>query len=416
MSEIEIPKGWKLKKLNEICSKITDGAHKTPTYVNDGAPFLRVTDIHDKIIDWKSVKRIPLSEHLELIKRCKPEFGDVLYSKNGTIGISKVVDWKDEFSTFVSLALLKPKKEIINSYFLKLFLDSSIAIKQATKRSKNATVTNLHLEEIREIEIPIPSIETQKKIVQKLDDVLGQLEEKKKGVSELQSIKLKNLKYLSDNFMSYIISKFIPIESYPAYWKSVTLSDIFLIINQKWQPNSKSANLNYIGLENIESNTGKLVNFLPTNSLKIKSSKTHFLKKHVLYGKLRPYLNKILLPTFDGVCSTDILVLEPKSIVLREFLAYFLRSSHVLSKMTQLMYGTKMPRVKIQDLEKLRLGLPSKEEQEKIIRKIQRSENHIHTIKESITTSIEQQEKTLEYLKYLQSSILDKAFSGKLVN
>ena len=56
------------------------------------------------------------------------------------------------------------------------------------------------------------------------------------------------------------------------------------------------------------------------------------------------------------------------------------------------------------------------EEQEKIIRKIQRSENHIHTIKESITTSIEQQEKTLEYLKYLQSSILDKAFSGKLVN
>ena len=251
MSEIEIPKGWKLKKLNEICSKITDGAHKTPTYVNDGAPFLRVTDIHDKIIDWKSVKRIPLSEHLELIKRCKPEFGDVLYSKNGTIGISKVVDWKDEFSTFVSLALLKPKKEIINSYFLKLFLDSSIAIKQATKRSKNATVTNLHLEEIREIEIPIPSIETQKKIVQKLDDVLGQLEEKKKGVSELQSIKLKNLKYLSDNFMSYIISKFIPIESYPAYWKSVTLSDIFLIINQKWQPNSKSANLNYIGLENI---------------------------------------------------------------------------------------------------------------------------------------------------------------------
>ena len=80
------------------------------------------------------------------------------------------------------------------------------------------------------------------------------------------------------------------------------------------------------------------------------------------------------------------------------------------------MYGTKMPRVKIQDLEKLRLGLPSKEEQEKIIRKIQRSENHIHTIRESITTSIEQQEKTLEYLKYLQSSILDKAFSGKLVN
>jgi len=164
---------WKIEKLNSICEQITDGAHHTPTYVYTGIPFLRVTDIHEDEINWDRVKKIPKSEHEELIKRCRPEFGDVLYSKNGTIGISKVIDWQEEFSIFVSLALLKPKKEIILSHYLKYFLDSDYAKKQALKRSKTATVTNLHLEEIREIEIPLPSKNEQKDIVNKIHQSLN---------------------------------------------------------------------------------------------------------------------------------------------------------------------------------------------------------------------------------------------------
>jgi len=167
------PIHWKIQRLDDVCERITDGAHKTPTYINEGIPFLRVKDIHEKNIDWNKTRKIPVSEHMELTKRCKPEFGDILYSKNGTIGISKVVDWKREFSIFVSLALLKPKKEILNPYFLKYFLDSDIAIEQATQRSKTATVTNLHLEEIREVKIPIPTLSEQKIIVNKIEKKLS---------------------------------------------------------------------------------------------------------------------------------------------------------------------------------------------------------------------------------------------------
>ena len=79
MSEtVQIPKGWELKKLSEVSNKITDGAHKTPTYVKEGIPFLRVTDIKNKDINWDTVKRIPKNEHEELIKRSKPEFEDIL--------------------------------------------------------------------------------------------------------------------------------------------------------------------------------------------------------------------------------------------------------------------------------------------------------------------------------------------------
>ncbi len=73
---------------------------------------------------------------------------------------------------------------------------------------------------------------------------------------------------------------------------------------------------NYIGLENIESNTGQLVNFSETSGDGIKSNKFQFTKEHILYGKLRPYLNKVYLPNFTGVCSTDIIPIKPDSNLL----------------------------------------------------------------------------------------------------
>lgn len=152
-------------RLADACSNVTDGAHKTPTYVADGVPFLRVTDIQSICIDWDQVKRIPEHEHAELCQRCKPEPGDVLLSKNGTIGITKVIDWDIEFSIFVSLCLLKPKP-IIRSEYLKLMVESPHAARQLFLRVKQGTVKNLHLEEIRECRIPVPDGDTQRSIVE----------------------------------------------------------------------------------------------------------------------------------------------------------------------------------------------------------------------------------------------------------
>jgi type I restriction enzyme S subunit len=147
--------------LDEVCTKITDGAHFTPTYVDEGVPFLRVTDLHSDEVDWARAKRIPVAEHEELCKRCKPERGDVLYSKNGTIGIPKLVTWDKTFSIFVSLALLKPDPSMLRGEYLESFLGTPLALNQAMGRSKTGTVTNLHLVEIRKLKIPLPSLDVQ---------------------------------------------------------------------------------------------------------------------------------------------------------------------------------------------------------------------------------------------------------------
>ena len=152
-----MPIEWEFRTFQSITHKIIDGAHHTPTYTSQGIPFLRVTDVQCNEIDLEEVKRISVEEHQELIKRCKPERGDILYSKNGTVGIPKIVDWDWEFSVFVSLALIKPNHEMIDNNFLALLLDSWVIREQINRRSKQGTVINLHLEEIREFDIPIPS-------------------------------------------------------------------------------------------------------------------------------------------------------------------------------------------------------------------------------------------------------------------
>ena len=185
----KIPQDWNLEKLNFLANKITDGAHFTPTYVSEGIPFLRVTDLKSKDILNSDIKFIPESEHIELIKRCKPEYGDILYSKNGTIGLTRLVDWEWEFSIFVSLCLIKPKIEIIDKNYLKYYLESNMVLNQIRIRSKQGTVTNLHLEEIRDFFVTVPPLAEQKQIAEILstvDNKLENLKEKKQSFEELK--------------------------------------------------------------------------------------------------------------------------------------------------------------------------------------------------------------------------------------
>lgn len=160
----EVPRHWRVSKLKYLVEQVVDGAHFTPTYVNEGIPFLRVTDIHKEKINLDEVKRIPRQEHQELIKRCRPQKGDVLLSKNGTIGVPKLIDWDWDFSIFVSLCLIKIKKGILDSKFLVPFLKSRALQEQIFGLIKQSTVINLHLDKIENFWVCIPSLAEQKLI------------------------------------------------------------------------------------------------------------------------------------------------------------------------------------------------------------------------------------------------------------
>jgi type I restriction enzyme S subunit len=158
------PYNWKMTYLENICKKITDGTHQKPTYVDLGIRFLSVKNITQGYFDFSEVKYITQAEHKELIKRCKPEKNDILYTKVGVnYGIAEVVDVDEEFSIYVSLALLKPNFDIVNPYYLKFALNSHFVKEQANRRIKGIGVPDLHLIEIKKLKIPLPPLELQEK-------------------------------------------------------------------------------------------------------------------------------------------------------------------------------------------------------------------------------------------------------------
>jgi type I restriction enzyme S subunit len=165
----KIPFHWSVKKLKYITKLIADGTHVTPSYVENGFPFLRITDVDGDNINWEQVRYISPREHKELTKSRKGQIGDILLSKNGTIGKVIEVTWKEEFSFFVSLCLIRFKKVMLPKYF-SYFFKSDIVFDQLNEGSKTTSVTNLHLEKIKELKIAFPEIDEQKRICTFLDE------------------------------------------------------------------------------------------------------------------------------------------------------------------------------------------------------------------------------------------------------
>lgn len=165
----ELPEGWVWASVNQVAEKVVDGTHHTPKYVSFGVPFISVKDVRDGTIHFNNTKYITSSTHDELIKRCYPEVNDVLITKSGTIGRTAVIATDKAFSLFVSVALIKPIKPVVNSQFLKIALDAYIQSIDISQDIKGGLLKNLHLEDLREIAIPLPPEAEQGRIVSEIE-------------------------------------------------------------------------------------------------------------------------------------------------------------------------------------------------------------------------------------------------------
>jgi type I restriction enzyme S subunit len=150
---------------------------------------------------------------------------------------------------------------------------------------------------------------------------------------------------------------------------SKTLCEVVSISKERLDPNDHAdEEFFYLGLEDIQSHTGELLKSTLTRGRDILSTKNIFHANQILYGKLRPYLNKVHLAQRDGICSTDIYVLicNPEAI-LPDYVAYYLRSSAVVRRLTELVGGAHLPRVNEKNLLGLPIELPPFSEQERIV-------------------------------------------------
>jgi restriction endonuclease S subunit len=186
-------------------------------------------------------------------------------------------------------------------------------------------------------------------------------------------------------------------------WQTKTLGEVCVI--DKCQGNYK--HLPYVGLEHIESHTGRFIG--STEPFAVKSSTFKFSPDHLLYGRLRPYLNKVMAPAFEGHCSTEIFPLRPKAGLAREFLHYWFLRDETVAKIDATCTGARMPRANVNAALGFDFLLPPLSEQRRIVGILDEAFDGIAIAKANA-------EENHSNARALFDSIIDAIITGKLTH
>ena len=154
----------------------------------------------------------------------------------------------------------------------------------------------------------------------------------------------------------------------PPDWRLSTLGTELIRSDKRINPCERpNEEFFYIGLENVASDTGELLDVPTVKGGSIKSVKNAFDSGDILYGKLRPNLNKVHLATRSGICSSDIWVLKAAPTINKEYAAFFLRSPEVLGAVTRFARGANLPRVNASGFDAISVSVPPLAEQNRIV-------------------------------------------------
>ena len=173
----EIPKGWEWCRVTDVMLKITDGTHRSPTNTDNG-DFMYITakNIKEDGISLANITFVSKDVHDEIYSRCNPEYGDLLYIKDGaTTGIVTINNIKKPFSLLSSVALLKPTSEINTNYIL-FFLRTPLNLESVRSSMKGCAITRITLRQIEKWLVPVPPYEEQLRIVSFIKELLSYLD------------------------------------------------------------------------------------------------------------------------------------------------------------------------------------------------------------------------------------------------
>ena len=153
---------YKTEKLGSVCTKITDGTHKTPTYLDEGITFISAKNIVNGELDFSDVKHISGEEYQEIQKRCQTAIYDILLSKSGSLGAPVIIKTEEKLGLFESLAVIKYDREKLLPEFLCEQLKTDRIQRQFTTGTKGVAIKHLHLGVIAETDVIVPPIEEQR--------------------------------------------------------------------------------------------------------------------------------------------------------------------------------------------------------------------------------------------------------------
>ena len=400
----KLPKDWKIVELKDVVSILGDGLHGTPKYSNESEYFFINGNnlVNGKIKIKENTKKVSFEEYEKYKKPLNNS--SLLISINGTIGNQAF--YNNEKVILGKSACYFNVLDCIDKKYISLLLSGKEFLNYAHKNATGSTIPNVSLKTMREFKFPLPPIEAQQAIVSKIEELFSELD---KGIEDLktaqQQLKTYRQSVLKWAFEGKLTNVNVKDGELPKGWSMAKMSTIIKLSSLKHKPEIVE-NLFYIGLEHIEKHTGKLTSSVGIE--KITTIKNKFSVGDILYGKLRPNLNKVYLSKEEGVCSTDILVLKLEEKCIAKYLHQIMISRPFVNEMSENTSGVNLPRVSTKFIMNYEVPLPPVEEQHLIVQEIESRLSVADKMEESITQSLQQAEA-------LRQSILKKAFSGELV-
>jgi type I restriction enzyme M protein len=276
---------------------------------------------------------------------------DILVSCSGTMGKISIVP-KLARKGIINQALLKlrPDSSIINTFYLKRILETDYIQEKYFRNQEGAAIQNVaSVKDLKEIEIPLPPLDIQQQIV-------AEIEAYQKIIDGARQV----------------VENYKPVIKIKPEWEMVELGEVCKKYGKNIDPQSYIGNVTYIGLENIGQGSGCITGEIKSHYNEIKSTKLVFKEGMVLYGKLRPNLNKVWLADREGICSTDFFALEFKdNIAVSEFYFKYLLSDRFNSEAIKGIQGASLPRISYEYFSSIKVPLPPISEQNSIMKSLE---------------------------------------------
>ena len=378
-------KDWTYKKLGEVADTYRGLTYSKKDEVEHSSKaVLRSNniDLTSHQLNFDEIKYIREDFVIPQDKLVKKDSIFICMSNGSMQHLGKVayIDKEYNFAFGGFMGLVVPK-EIVNAKYVYYSMLADNFLSTIMKEGKGANINNLRFSDVENYLIPIPPLSIQRSIVAELDLLHSVISKKKEQLREL------------DNLAQSLFYQMFgaPITN-PMGWEIKKLGEVAPVKSYQGDIVSEKGLYWLLNLDMVEAQTGKILEKNMVDKDEIGNSTTSFSPDNVLYSKLRPYLNKVVLPDTCGYCTTELLPLLPQRDILnREYLCYLLRSKSFVDYINIKVAGAKMPRVTMDDFRNFSIPLPPLSLQQSFSAKV----SAIEAQKQAITQSIKETEALL---------------------
>jgi type I restriction enzyme S subunit len=383
--------------LGDVVERIDYGFTASADFAIKEPRFLRITDIQDSKVEWDEVPGCTIAD--DDIESNRLIDGDIVFARTGaTTGKSFLVR-QPPLAVFASYLIRLRVKPAVKPDFLWCFFQSHHYWKQIREKARGGIQPNFNATMLAALPVIVPPLPDQRRIAARLREQLAEVERARAAV-QAQSNAAQDL--------SAVQLRAAFTNAGATHWPKCRLGAVLGLRKEVVHPRDNPSGPEVFGLEHVQSLTGKRIGSLPVEMSQLTGRKPRFYTGDIVYGYLRPYLNKLWVADFDGLCSVDQYVYEVnRGKADTGFIAWFMRSPVYLERAPVDASPGQLPRIRTEEVASVEINLPPLNQQRALVAQIENEFTETTALKQTLSAR-------LAALDHLPAALLREAFAGRV--